>query len=53
LQFARRDELPGTHIGKSWVFLREDVIAFLKNQIAKDTEQRRRQTPCQKPFWRL
>jgi excisionase family DNA binding protein len=44
LQFARRGELPGTRIGKSWVFLREDVIAFLKNQIAKDTEQRRRQT---------
>lgn len=44
LQFARRGELPGTRIGKSWVFLREDVIAFLKHQIARDTEQRRRQT---------
>lgn|GEM_PF-6609050 len=27
----------------TWVFLREDVILFLKNQIAKDTDQRRRQ----------
>ncbi len=43
LQFARRGELPGTRIGKSWVFLREDVIAFLKNQILRDTEERRRQ----------
>ncbi|MES2354829.1 MAG: helix-turn-helix domain-containing protein [Pseudomonadota bacterium] len=43
MQLARKGELPGTRIGKSWVFLREDVILFLKNQIAKDTDQRRRQ----------
>jgi excisionase family DNA binding protein len=46
LQFARKGQLPGTRIGKSWVFLREDVIGFLKGQIARDTEERRRrQTP--------
>jgi excisionase family DNA binding protein len=42
MQLARKGELPGTRIGKSWVFLREDVIAFLKEQIARDTEERRR-----------
>lgn len=42
MQLARKGALPGTRIGKSWVFLREDVIAFLKEQISKDTEERRR-----------
>lgn len=41
LQYARRGDLPGTRIGKSWVFLREDVMSFLREQIAKDTEERR------------
>lgn len=39
---ARRGELPGTRIGKSWVFMRDDVLAFLRRQIAADTEARRR-----------
>ena len=43
MQFARRGDLPGTRIGKGWVFLREDVMAFLRQQIAIDTEERRRQ----------
>ncbi|WP_420475252.1 helix-turn-helix domain-containing protein [Noviherbaspirillum sp. ST9] len=42
MQLARKGALPGTRIGKSWVFLREDVIAFLKEQVTKDTEERRR-----------
>ena len=50
MQLARKGVLPGTRIGKSWVFLREDVIAFLKEQISKDTEERRRRhaslSPC-------
>ena len=41
MQLARRGDLPGTRIGKSWVFLREDVIAFLRQQIASDTQDRR------------
>lgn len=40
--YARRGELPGTRIGKSWVFMRDDVLAFLRRQIAVDTEARRR-----------
>ena len=44
MQFARRGELPGARIGRSWVFLREDVIAFLKAKIATETEARRRRS---------
>lgn len=43
MQFARRGELPGTRIGKSWVFLREDVIAFLRQHIVTDTRARQLQ----------
>lgn len=50
LQLARNGTLPGTRIGKAWIFLREDVMAFLKEQIAKDTSDRRRlqstRSPC-------
>lgn len=42
MQFARRGELPGTRIGKCWVFMRDDVIAFLRKQISNDTEARLR-----------
>lgn len=43
MQFARRGELPGTRIGKSWVFIREDVLTFLRLRIAQDTLERRHQ----------
>lgn len=42
MQFARSGELPGTRIGKSWVFLRTDVLSFLRQRILLDTEERRR-----------
>jgi excisionase family DNA binding protein len=42
MQYARRGELAGTRIGKSWVFMRDDVIAFLRKQIAVDTLERQR-----------
>jgi len=38
---ARRGDLPGTRVGKSWVFLRDDVIAFLRGRIDAETEERR------------
>jgi excisionase family DNA binding protein len=50
LQLARTGELPGTRIGKSWVFLREDVIAFLKERITKDTMERRHHHASIAPF---
>jgi hypothetical protein len=40
-QCARTGELPGTRIGQGWVFLREDVLAFLHQRIAADTAERR------------
>ena len=41
LQLARRGILPGARIGKSWVFLRDDVLGFLRSQIAEETAERR------------
>lgn len=40
-QYARLGELPGTKMGKSWVFLREDVLAFLRKRILEETKERR------------
>lgn len=40
-QYARSGELPGTKMGKSWVFLRDDVLAFLRKRILQETEERR------------
>jgi hypothetical protein len=39
-QYARSGELPGTKMGKSWVFLREDALAFLRRRIVKETKER-------------
>lgn len=40
-QYARTGELPGTRIGKGWIFLREDALAFLRERIARDTAARK------------
>lgn len=40
-QLARKGELPGAQIGKGWIFLREDVLRFLRDRIARETESRR------------
>lgn len=42
LLLARQAALPGAKIGKSWVFLREDVLAFLRQRIRLETDERRR-----------
>lgn len=41
-KLARCGDLPATQVGRGWVFMRDDVLAFLKNRIARDTEQRRK-----------
>lgn len=41
LSIARSGELPGTKIGRSWVFLRCDLLCFLQKRIDTDTAQRR------------
>ena len=43
LLLARRGELPGTKIGKSWVFLRIDLLDFLSAKVKADTARRRKQ----------
>lgn len=43
LALAREGSMPGTKIGKSWVFLRQDVLDYLRARISEDTLQRRRQ----------
>jgi hypothetical protein len=41
-----RAGLSGTRIGKGYVFLRGDALAFLRRRIAKDTEPRRAPHPA-------
>ncbi len=41
LALARSGELPGTKIGRPWVFLRTDVLDYLRAQVRSDTAQRR------------
>lgn len=42
LLLARKGDLPGAKIGKSWVFLRSDVLDYLSNRVRQETEQRRK-----------
>lgn len=41
LALARSGELPGTKIGRPWVFLRADVLDYLRARVGADTAQRR------------
>jgi excisionase family DNA binding protein len=45
---ARRGDLPGTRIGRGWVFLRDDVLAYLRARITADTAQRKN-SECRNP----
>jgi excisionase family DNA binding protein len=44
MQLARSGKLPGAKIGKAWVFLRCDVLAFLRKEIDESTAARRGKT---------
>jgi excisionase family DNA binding protein len=50
MRLARTGELPAAHIGKSWVFLRDDVISYLKERILKETTGRRDRNASQTPL---
>lgn len=41
-QLARSGELPGAKVGKAWVFMRSDVLAYLRKTIDDETAARRR-----------
>ena len=47
-QLARRGELPGAQIGKGWIFLRENVVEYLRDRIMRDTLARRA-AECKEP----
>ena len=38
---ALRGELPATLIGKSYIFLRDDVMRYVREKIERDTAERR------------
>jgi excisionase family DNA binding protein len=40
-KLAQCGDLPGTKIGKSWVFAEDDVNSYLLTRIKRDTEHRR------------
>ena len=40
-ELANRGELAGTKIGRSWVFVRADLIEWLRQRIAAETTARR------------
>jgi excisionase family DNA binding protein len=44
MQLARAGKLPGAKIGKAWVFMRSDVLAFLRKEIDESTAVRRSKT---------
>lgn len=47
-QLARRGEIPGTQIGRGWIFLRENILEYLRDRIMRDTLARRA-TECKEP----
>ena len=43
LQLVERGDFPGAKIGRAWVFLVEDLIAYLREQTHKQMSQRRKE----------
>jgi excisionase family DNA binding protein len=41
LDLAGRGELPGAKVGRSWVFLESDLEEYLRDQVRRQTSQRR------------
>jgi excisionase family DNA binding protein len=42
LSLAGSGQLPGAKIGRAWVFLESDVVAYLKGEVERQSEERRR-----------
>lgn len=40
-EMARGGDLPALKIGRSWLFLRQDLLAYLADRARKEAEQRR------------
>lgn len=41
LQLAEHGDLPGAKIGRAWVFLVEDLVTYLREQVYEQSQQRR------------
>lgn len=41
LELAATGELPGAKIGREWVFLKSDVVEYLRKKIREQSSQRR------------
>jgi len=41
MRLAGAGQIEGAKIGKGWVFLTEDILAYLKNRVREQTEARR------------
>ncbi|NDI85125.1 helix-turn-helix domain-containing protein [Undibacterium crateris] len=48
-EMAISGEIPGAKIGRAWVFLKEDVISYLRNEISKQTAVRKKEADEKKP----
>lgn len=48
-EMAIAGEIPGAKIGRAWVFLKEDVVSYLRNEIAKQTALRKKEADMKKP----
>ncbi len=40
MKLAGEGKLPGAKIGKAWVFLEEDLVAYLRTKVREQTEAR-------------
>ena len=40
LKLAAEGEIPGAKIGRAWVFLEDDIVAFLRKQVVKQADAR-------------
>ena len=40
-ELAARGEIPGTKVGKSWIFIEDELYAYLREKVARETQKRR------------
>lgn len=40
-ELARTGEIPGLKLGRSWLFVRQDLLAYLAEKARQEAEQRR------------
>jgi excisionase family DNA binding protein len=48
LDLAAIGELPGAKVGRAWVFLESDLVAYLEDKVRYQTMERREESSIQK-----